>query len=115
MEKEKVTLTICGSDYCITTTDEPEYVESLGKQLDEDISALFDENSRLSVTQAAILAALNYADEAKKASETAENLRSQIKEFLEDSQRYKMEAEVARHDVNRLKKELEGKGTRKPF
>ena len=59
-------------------------------------------NRRLSMTQAAILAALDYADKAAKESEAADNLRGQIKEYLEDSARYKMEAEVARRDVERL-------------
>ena len=109
MEKNKVKLSIAGSDYYVTTDDDPKYVLDLGNSLDETLSKIIAGNSRLSVTQAAILASLEYADEARKATETADNLRSQIKEYLEDSARYKMEAEVAKRDVERLTKELGGK------
>ena len=106
MEKNKVKLSIAGSDYYITTEDDPKYVLKLGNNLDETINKIVRENGRLSITQAAILASLDYADAAKKAIDTADNLRSQIKDYLEDSARYKMEAEVAKRDVERLNKEL---------
>jgi cell division protein ZapA len=107
MEKERVKLNICGNDYYITTDEDPQYVQTLGVELDEALSKVVQSSSRLSMTQAAILVALEYADSAKKANETADNLRSQIKEYLEDSARYKMEAEVARRDVDRLNRELQ--------
>lgn len=107
MEKNKVKLTICGNDYYIYSEDDPKYVSELGNDLDEKLSKLVHENSRLSITQAAILTSLDYADEAKKAIDSADNLRSQIKEYLEDSARYKMEAEVARRDIERLNREIQ--------
>lgn len=106
MEKNKVKVSICGSDYYITTEDDPKYVLELANGLDEALTKIVKDNSRLSITQAAILASLDYADTAKKATDTADNLRAQIKEYLEDSARYKMEAEVAKRDVERLEKEL---------
>lgn len=107
MEKAKVKLSICGSDYFIFTDDDVKYVTELGNRLDERLSKLVHESSRISITQAAILVALEYADTAKKAVDSADNLRSQIKEYLEDSARYKMEAEVARRDIERLSRELQ--------
>ncbi|MEE1352204.1 MAG: cell division protein ZapA [Acutalibacteraceae bacterium] len=115
MEKVRVTLNICGNDYNITTDEDPKYVEGLGERLNEDLSKIIKDNSRLSITQAAILAALDYLDEASKADSTADNLRGQIKEYLEDSARYKMEAEVAKREVERLQRELKGKDGKKPF
>lgn len=106
MEKNKVKVSICGSDYYISTEDDPKYVLELANDLDERLTKIVHENTRLSITQAAILASLDYADTAKKATDTADNLRAQIKEYLEDSARYKMEAEVAKRDVERLEKEL---------
>ena len=107
MEKENVVVHIAGNDYTILTDEEPTYVLALAGTLDKDISDIVKSNRRLSMTQAAILAALDYADKAAKESEAADNLRGQIKEYLEDSARYKMEAEVARRDVERLQKELQ--------
>ena len=107
MEKTKVKLNICGNEYVVTTDEDPKYVISIGDELDDTIGKILKDNNRLSITQAAILAALEYADTARKANDTADNLRGQIKEYLEDSARYKMEAEVARRDVDRLNRELQ--------
>ena len=80
---------------------------ALGDELDAVLTKTLRENSRLSVTQAAILAALEYADMYKKAEVSADNLRGQIKEYLEDSARSKMDAEIAKREVERLTRELQ--------
>ena len=59
------------------------------------------------VTMAAVLAALDYCDEAVKATESADNLRSQIKDYLEDSSQARMEADEARRENEKLKKEVQ--------
>ena len=64
-------------------------------------------NPRLSVTMAAVLAALDYCDESVKSTESADNLRSQIKDYLEDSSQARMEAEEARREIEKLKKEVQ--------
>ncbi|MCQ2486967.1 MAG: cell division protein ZapA [Clostridia bacterium] len=117
MEKERIRLNIAGNDYFITTDEDAEYVQRIGEDLDETLSKILHDNSRLSVTQAAILAALDYADKAIKATDSAENLRGQIKEYLEDSARYKMEAEVSRREIERLNRELMNASSsrKKPF
>ena len=114
MEKKNVVIHIAGSEYTILTEEDPAYVEALAETLDKDITEIVGANRRLSMTQAAILAALDYADKAATESDAADNLRGQIKEYLEDSARYKMEAEVARRDVERLQKELKNAKS-KPF
>lgn len=106
MEKNKVKLSICGVDYYITTDDDVKYMQALGDELDLRLNKLMRENSRLSITQSAVLAALEYADTAKKAEQSAENLRSQIQEYLEDAARAKTNAEVSRREAERLGKEL---------
>ena len=107
MEKNKVKLNIGGVDYTISTEDDPKYVMALGDELDAMLTRAMRDNNRLSVTQAAILIALDYADQCKKAEVSADNLRSQIKEYLEDSARSKMDAEIARREVERLTRELQ--------
>ena len=56
------------------------------------------------MTMAAVLAALDYCDEAVKATESADNLRSQIKDYLEDSSQARMEADEARRENEKLKR-----------
>lgn len=105
-ERNRVKLTICGMDYIVTTGDDVKYIQTLGEELDKRMTTLMDENARISVTQAAVLAALEYADAAKKADSSADNLRSQIQDYLEDAARAKTNAEVYRQQADRLGKEL---------
>ena len=59
------------------------------------------------ITMAATITALSYCDEAHKASDGADNLRSQIKDYLEDSSHARMEAEEAKREIERLKREIQ--------
>ena len=107
MAANKVKVTIMGADYSILAEDDPRYVQLLGKELDAKMAGIMKVNSRLSTTQAAVLAALDYADESKKATVTADRLREQIKDYLDDASAAKSKADLARHDSERLKKEVE--------
>ena len=67
MEKNKVKLTICGAEYVIASGEENKYMIELGNEVDEKITSILRQNPRISVTQAAVLAALEFADAEKKA------------------------------------------------
>ena len=103
----KVKLTICGTDYFITSEDDESYIRSVGDEVNERMSTMLAENQRVSTTMAAVLCALSYADENRKANNTSDNLRSQIKEYLEDSQRSRLEADESKREVERLRRELQ--------
>lgn len=106
--KNKVKLTICGGDYYITSEDDDMYIRMIGDEVDQRMSEMLAENQRVSTTMAAVLCALSYADDCHKANGTADNLRSQIKEYLEESQRARLEADEAKREVERLRRELQG-------
>lgn len=103
---EKIRLLIAGEEYNIGTDDDLDYVAGLGAELDQKISALMNGNFRISVTQAAIVTALEYADMAKKSETTSENLRAQIQGYLEDAARARTDAEVTKRELERVNKEL---------
>ena len=106
MEKNKVKLTICGAEYVIASGEENEYMVELGNEVDEKITSILRQNPRISVTQAAVLAALEFADAEKKATSDAEKLRSSIQEYLEDSSRDKLNCEIATREADRIAKEF---------
>ncbi len=108
MAANKVRLTIMGTDYSVIAEDDPAYVQLLGKELDSKMEGIIKASGRLSVTQAAVLAALDYADESKKATATADRLREQIKDYLDDASAAKSKADIARHETDKFKKEVEG-------
>lgn len=107
MKKNKVKLNIAGSECYISTDENVEDMLELAYSLDDRISTILSLNPRLSVTQAAIYAALEYADAQKQADSDAKNLRSQVQEYLELSARARTDAEVYKREVERLKKEVE--------
>lgn len=106
MNKNRVSVKIGGASYTIVTEDEPEYVEALAEEISAEIKSICNANSSLSMTQAAVLVALDNADSCKKATASADNLRAQIKDYLEDSARARMEVDVARREVDRLNREI---------
>jgi len=106
MNKNKVHVKIGGATYTIVTEDDPEYVENLADMINNEIRIICNSNPALSITQAAVLVALDQADACKKATASADNLRAQIKDYLEDSARARMEVDVARREVERLNREI---------
>jgi len=106
MEKNRVNLRICGLSYTIITEDDPDYVEELGEFIDKEMKTVNNESPTLSTTQCAVLVALDQADACRKATASADNLRAQIKDYLEDSARARMEVDVARREIERLNKEI---------
>lgn len=107
MRKNKIVLTICGMEFSILSDDSVEYVKATGRAVDEKIKGLVDNNNRLSVAMAAIVAALDYCDELQKTNGSIDNLRAEIKQYLEESAAYRHDAEEARREVERLKRELQ--------
>ncbi len=105
--KNKVQLKICGATYSILTEDDPDYVEDLGEMIDAEMKSISNSNPSLSLIQCAVLTALNQADSSRKATAAADNLRAQIKDYIEDAARSKIEVDVERREIDRLNRELE--------
>ena len=107
MAKSKVKVMIAGMNFSLVSEDDPAYVEGLAKQLSKKIEDIVAANVNLSVAQAAILVALDCEDELNKHNNSSDNLRSQIKDYLEDAARARMEAEGYKRELDKVKAELE--------
>ena len=94
----RVTMNICGQDYTLIAEESPSYMERVGKLVDEKLSEVLSAGS-VSRTDAAILTAINLADELLKAQESGENLRRQVKTYLD-------EAAQAKNEASELKRQL---------
>ena len=103
MAKSRVELNIAGMNLAVNTEDDPAYVEALAESVDNQIKEIMAANASCSVAQAAILVALDACDELKKGNNSSENLRSQIKDYLEDAARARMEAEAYKRELDKLK------------
>ena len=92
----KVRVNIAGTPYAIATTDPEKYILSLAKKLDEDITKLLDDNANLSVTKAAVFCAMDYLDEYRKSTGSAENmLREQLEKMRNKEARREERAQQA--------------------
>jgi cell division protein ZapA len=54
---------------------------------------------------ALVLCAINSADQQKKSENSADHLRGQLSEYLEDAARARMELEEARRELDRLRRQ----------
>lgn len=107
LSKNRIKLNICGCECVISSEDSENYIRSVGEEVQKRIGDIMAKNDRLSVTMAAVTAALSYCDDARKAAGSAENLRSQIRDYLEDSSRARLESEESRREIERLKREIQ--------
>ncbi len=108
MSMSKVRLDICGGDYVVSTNDDEAYLIELAAKLDAAMQEIMVASPSASITTAAVLTALSYLDELQKSQITTENMRAQIKDYLEDAARSKMELEDVKRELNRTKRELSG-------
>ena len=107
MPTSKVRLNICGSSYVVATTENESYMQNLAERLNLDMNELMASSKSVSITTAAVMTALNYRDELEKASGSADNMRRQIKDYLEDAASAKMAAEELRREVASQRKRIE--------
>lgn len=94
----RVTMTICGQDYTLVADESAAYMEKVGALVDEKMTELMT-SAYVSRYDAAVLAAINLADELYKQQEGGENLRRQLKTYLD-------EATAAKNEASELKRQL---------
>ena len=94
----RVTMSICGDEYTLVADESSAYMEKVGALVDKKMTELM-ELAHMGRGDAAVLAAVNIADELFKAQESAENLRRQLKTYLD-------EAAQAKAEISELKRQL---------
>jgi len=115
MATSKVRLNICGSSYVVNTSESEDYMQNLADRLNLDMNELMASSNSVSITTAAVMTALNYRDELEKASGSADNMRRQIKDYLEDAASAKMAARRENVSLKRRIDELERRLRRNQF
>ena len=103
--KNRVVVTIGGKDYTMVAVEDEGYVRRCTALVDQQLRQV-TRDTRLSQADAAVLAAMNVADQYLKELEASENLRRQVKENLEEANALKLELSEAKREIFKL-------GTRK--
>ncbi len=99
--KNRVTVTIAGEEYTLVSTDDEAYLKKVADHVNEQIAQIMGATHASSL-EGTVLAAVNIADEYYKEQEASENLRRQLKEYLEESAKLKTELSEAKREIFKL-------------
>lgn len=100
--KNKYTIQVAGQEYTLISEEEESYVQRVAEQVDAVIKGMMT-GTKLSLTTAAVLTALNATDKYQKTVDSADHLRNQVREYLEETQKLKGELADARREISRLR------------
>lgn len=101
----KIAITICGKTYNLQTSETENYVREIAKQLERKIDDLMNSAENMTITSAAILVALSLIDESTRNSSDMDNIRTQIKGYIEETAQARIEAEDSKRLIEELKNE----------
>lgn len=102
----RVVVNICGDEYTLVAEESPSYMQRVGAYVDGRMREVID-TAKVGRINAAVLTAVNIADELMKAQETAEQLRGQIKSYADEAARAQSETSELKREVFRLQQKLE--------
>ncbi len=102
----RVVVKICGEDYTLLTEDPTEYTQKVGAYVGEKMQEVLAA-SRVGRMDAAVLAALNIADELFKVRAADEQLRTQVKGYLDEAGKAKAQVSELKRENFRLQQKLE--------
>ena len=107
MPLNKIKLNIAGTSYVINSTDSEEHVLELANIIDTDIREIMEQSPSASVTAASVLCALKYLDKLDKSDRAADNMRVQVRQYLEDANNARAEAEKVKVELEKLKVDVQ--------
>lgn len=105
LSKKSVVIYVAGQRFSLCTEDSEEYVIQIGEKVDTLIRGVQKDNPRLNRDGCATLVALSLCDDETKLSKKVEDLRLQIKDYLEENQRLTKELESLREKLSENGKE----------
>ena len=86
----RITVSICGEDYTLVAEESTAYMEQVAALVDKKMKEVIA-GVKVGRNDAAVLAAVNLADELLKNEQSAENLRRQVKGYLDEAAQAKSE------------------------
>lgn len=89
--RNKVELRIAGKDYTIVGTEPEEYIQKVGHYIDKKMTEILRYSSSLSTSLAAVLTAVNVADDFFKSRESEQDARKELKRALDELESLKEE------------------------
>ena len=104
----RVVVSICGEDYTFVAEESTSYMQKVGAYVGDKMTEILN-GAKVGRTDAAVLTAANIADELFKAQSAAEQLRSQIKGYLDEAGKAQAEVSELKREIFRLQQKLDGR------
>lgn len=101
----RITVTICGEDYTFMAEESLSYMQKVAALVDAKMSEIMGTGGRVSRMDAAVLAAANMADEMLKQQLSTENLRRQLKGYLDEANKAKSELSECKRELFKLQQQ----------
>ena len=105
----RVVVTICGEDYTFVAEESTSYMQKVGAYVGDKMNEILN-TAKVGRTDAAVLTAANIADELFKAQAAAEQLRGQIKGYLDEAGKAQAEVSELKREIFRLQQRLDSRG-----
>ncbi len=80
-QRNKVEVRIAGKDYKLVGVDSDEHIQKIGLYVDRKMNEVLRSNIKLSTSMAAVLTALNIADDYSKLKESDDGLRKELEDL----------------------------------
>jgi cell division protein ZapA len=101
-----VVVSICGEEYTFVAEESAAYMQRVGAYVSDKMDEVLN-GAKVGRTDAAILTAANITDELFKAQAASEQLRGQIKGYLDEASKAQNEVSELKREVFRLQQRLD--------
>lgn len=105
MEKNRVTVLVAGQKFTILSEDPENYVIDLAAKIDARITSLTLKN--MTREKAAVLTALDFADDMEKDKQAQAQIKEQIKDYIREISELSAECESLKAQADKLREEKE--------
>ena len=104
----RVVVIICGEFYIFVAEESNSDMQKVGADVGDKMTEILN-GAKVGRTDAAVLTAANIADELFKSQAAAEQLRSQIKGYLDEAGKAQAEVSELKREIFRLQQKLDGR------
>ena len=118
MENKRVEVKINNVEYLLVTNEPEEYVQRVALLVNKRMGQIQEGNKQLSTAMTAVLAAINIADDLLKNESVLDNIREELRRYIDEAktkgealEEKKLEVETLKEDMHKLQIELAKKET----
>ncbi len=107
MDKKKVEVKINNIEYTLVTNEPEEYVQRVAVLVNKRMQQITEGAPQLSTAMKSVLTAINIADDYLKNEDVLDNLRIELKGYVEEAKGLGAELEEKRLEVEKLREDIQ--------